>query len=141
MTQKHWWGLGIVTVACLIAAPLAIAEKGSKEKFKDVEHMMERVHEGKNSPYKSSVAQLKTDKPNWDLLMKNLPDLKKMADLMKNHKSADIKDSSDTYVEGVQALGEAVGKKNLDGAKAAIKKLENACGDCHYKGGVGGKLD
>ncbi len=136
--------LGVVGVASFAAgglaapAPRALADK---KKDKAVEELMEKVHEGKKSPFKQALGAAAKNPPDWNTLAGALPRLEQMSAALKNSKVTDIKDSSDSYVEAVASLAATTKAKDADGARKALESLKQSCEDCHYKGGIGGELE
>jgi len=111
------------------------------KKGESIEHWMERLHKGRKSPLQQVEQTLGQETPAWDDVNKNLPDFLKMSEMLKNAKKETVRDTADGYVDAVKSLAAAAKNRDRDKARAAIKDLTTSCGDCHYKGGPGGKLD
>lgn len=142
MYRSAWCLLALIVLVPLSgwisAAPVALADKKKDDK---VEEMMEKVHEGKKSPWKQAQAATAKNPPDWDVLAGQLEKLEKMSTLLKNSKVSDISDSSDSYVNAVTALAAKTKAKDAEGVRKAISSLSKSCADCHFKGGVGGELE
>ena len=106
-----------------------------------LEHLMKRVHKGRNSPLKQVDALLAADKPAWNDIAAKLPAFTTMSDALKAAKSKAIRDAADGYIDAAAALTASAGKKDRNGARDALKNLKASCSDCHYKGGPGGRMD
>lgn len=107
----------------------------------DLGDAMERVHKGRRSPYRKIRIELEAAAPNFAELQLHVPALIKMSEQLKKSRNADVSGSADGYVAAVRDLATAVQKRQTLPAQAAFKALGNSCGDCHYRGGPGGKLD
>ncbi len=113
----------------------------AKEKDDKIEDMMEKVHEGKRSPFRRTKSQLAAAKPDWKEVSDQIPAFQKMSQLLTEARKAEIKDASGGYADAIKALTAAANKQDHDAARKAITLLTASCADCHYKGGPGGKLD
>jgi|GEM_PF-3882245 len=120
-------------------APQELADK--KKKDKAVEEMMEKVHEGKKSPWKQAEKAAAQNPPDWNTLAGQLGKLEQMSALLKASKVSDISDSADSYAEAVTALVAKTKAKDVEGARKALGSLSKSCADCHYKDGIGGELE
>jgi hypothetical protein len=114
---------------------------GRGERGGGIGDMMERLHEGRRAPLKQLQKIVADDKPSWDDLSKLLPGFQKMADALKKARKQEVRDASDGYASAIDDLSAAVKNQDAAKAQAAVKALKASCGDCHYKGGPGGKLD
>lgn len=56
-------------------------------------------------------------------------------------KNADIKGSADGYVDAVKEIVAAAKQRAAKPLRGGFESLSQSCGDCHFKGGVGGELD
>lgn len=132
-----------VVVACLSLATMVVRVTARADDDEDerVEELMEKVHEGKRSPYRQLRAQLAAGAPAWPLVDATLPGFQGMAQALTESRDPDIKGSADGYVEAVKEVTAAAGKRDLRSLKTAFESLTDSCGDCHFKGGVGGELD
>jgi cytochrome c556 len=140
MLIPRWFLLAYVFAAgTFCTAAWCIADDDQNED-EAVEHLMEKVHEGKKSPYRQLEKNLQAERPDWGAIAETLPTLQKMANLLKDSRVADIRDSSDGYRDAVKQLTQQTQEKNLAQARKALEALKNSCADCHFKGGVGGKL-
>ncbi len=107
----------------------------------NVGDVMERVHRGRRSPLRQTEQQLGADRPAWSVVDQQLPAFGQMAEALRRARKADVRESADGYITSVNDLAKAVRGLNLGNARKALKALNDSCGDCHYKGGPGGKLD
>jgi hypothetical protein len=121
------------------AVPRVLVDKNKKDKA--VKEMMEKVHEGKRSPWKQAQSAAGKSPPDWNGLESQLLKLQQMSGLLKASKVSDISDSSESYADAVTALVAKTKAKDADGARKAIDGLSKSCADCHYKGGIGGELE
>ena len=138
MRNKSILLTGVFLIIALIASDRSVWADG---KYGKLEDQMERVHEGKKSPYRLIESQTKADSPDFATMEKALPSLEGMAKTLKEFKASEIKDASDGYVTAVEELVAAVHKKDAKASRASFKKLSNSCADCHYKDGPGGRLE
>ncbi len=115
--------------------------KRNRERGDNIGDMMERLHEGRRSPMRQLETLGKQDKPAWDDVAKLLPGFSDMSKALEKAKSQDVRDASDTYVQAVKHMKEAVVKKDAALLKANVAALKESCSDCHKKGGPGGELD
>lgn len=127
-----------VLVCCLVNQQLAYGGKDEDEKVHD---LMEKTHEGKKSPWKKAVQAAHGNPIDWITLQQALPRLKVMSDALATAKEKDVRDAADGYVTAVKDLAAQTNKRDAARTRAALTALSNSCGDCHYKGGPGGKLD
>lgn len=116
-------------------------ELADKKKDKAVEEMMEKVHEGKKSPWKQAEKAAAANPPDWNTLAGQLAKLEQMSALLKASKVSDISDSADSYADAVAALAAKTKAKDVEGARKALGSLSKSCADCHYKDGIGGELE
>ena len=134
---------GLVALACAVVAfvstshPLTADEDDEDE----VAELMEKTHEGKNSPWKRVKRASSQDPMDWEAIRLALPRLEAMSKALGTAKSQDVRDSADGYVDAVKKLTAQAKKKDAVGTRAALMALANSCADCHFKGGPGGKLD
>lgn len=131
----------LLVVVAIVAAALAVAA-GVFVVRHDwvVEDLMERVHEGNDSPWAIVRRQAATDAPDWDALREPLTGFTEMAEALRAAKSADIRESADGYLDAVAGLGEAVGSRTTEGFRRSVTALGTSCRDCHFDGGMGGTL-
>ena len=107
----------------------------------EVEEMMEKVHEGKRSPFGQIKQAIRNEPPRWEVIEKQLPKLVKMSELLRKAENDKITDNADSYLDATTQLGKALKVKDADAVRKAFKSLGESCADCHFKGGVGGELD
>ena len=147
-----WLGLMLsvtVAVPLTLAAPqtatlgtnLPTAGCDDDDDDDGIEDRMEKVHKGRRAPFKQLEQALEANQPDWEAIARSLPPLTKMAQLLQESKNQTIRDSSDGYADAVKSLLMQAQTHNLPAARKAYTALSESCGDCHYKGGVGGKLD
>lgn len=133
--------LGTV-VACLSLATVDLRVGAWADDDDDeVEDLMEKVHDGKRSPYRQLRGQLAAPAPAWPVIDVTLPAFQTMARALAESRDAEIKGSADGYIEAVSALSAAAGKRDLRSLRKAFEALGDSCGDCHFEGGVGGELE
>jgi hypothetical protein len=130
-------------VACLAIAATVVRVTALADDDEDdkVEDLMERVHDGKRSPYRQLRNQLGGAAPAWPAIDATLPAFQAMARALAESRDADIKESADGYVEAVGELVAAARRRDQRSLGAAFQSLGESCGDCHFDGGVGGELD
>lgn len=131
----------VTAMLALSALTIGLAGLRGKEKDDGIEEMMERVHRGKKSPLRQLEKQVDAKAPDWQVASNQVPPFQKMSRLLTGSRRAAIKDASDGYADAVKALATAVGKRDQDGTRKALKLLNASCADCHYQGGPGGRLD
>lgn len=134
--------MGMVVACLAIAATVvrvtALADDDEDDK---VEELMERVHDGKRSPYRQLRSQLGAAAPAWPAIDATLPAFEAMARALAESRNADVKESADGYVEAVGEIVAAARRRDQRSLGEAFKSLGESCGDCHFEGGVGGELD
>lgn len=130
-------------VACLAVAVSAVRAPARADDDEDerVEELMEKVHEGKRSPYRQLRAQVAAAAPAWPAVDATLPGFQAMARALLESRDADIKGSADGYVDAVKEVTAAAANRDPRSLKQALESLTESCGDCHFEGGVGGELD
>jgi len=119
----------------------AVKEDDEDEEDEEIEEMMEKVHEGKRSPFRQIREAVRNDLPRWEVIEKQLPKLVKMGELLGKSENDEISDNSDGYVDAITQIGKATKIKDAEAVRKAFKSLNESCADCHFKGGVGGELD
>jgi len=129
----------LIVVAAVLAAALAVAA-GVFVIRHDwlVEDLMERVHEGKDSPWAVARTQADADPPDWGSLGEGVGAFAEMAEALKGAKHADVRASADGYADAATDLADAVRQKDAEGLRRAVAVLGKSCADCHFDGGVGG---
>ncbi len=131
-------GLGVFLVAAGLIGVVVYADHDEDEK---VEELMEKTHEGKRSPYRQLRTQAEAPAPSWQVVERTLPGFEAMSKALQESKNADIKGSADGYVDAVKEIAAATKQKDAKLLRAGFPALSQSCGDCHFKGGVGGELD
>ena len=106
-----------------------------------VEKLMEKTHEGKRSPYGQLRRIVEGADAPWPVIEQTVMAFDPMCRALLESKNADIKDSADGYVDSVKEIAAAVKRRDAKGVRAGFESLRQSCGDCHFKGGVGGELD
>lgn len=132
------FGLGVFLLAAGLIGVAVYADHDEDEK---VEELMEKTHEGKRSPYRQLRTQAEAAAPSWQVVEKTLPGFEAMSKALRESKNADIKGSADGYVDAVKEIAAATKQKDAKLLRAGFQALSQSCGDCHFKGGVGGELD
>lgn len=123
---------------CLLATVLADGDEHEDER---VEELMEKTHEGRRSPYGQLKRIMAGEQADWAVVERAVAGFGPMCQALAESKVEDIRGSADGYLDAVKELREAVGRRDEAGARAAFEGLTESCGDCHYKGGVGGPLE
>jgi cytochrome c556 len=113
----------------------------SADEHDAVAELMEKTHEGKNSPWKKAKRAAGMSPIDWESINMALPRLEAMSKALATAKSKDVRDSADGYVDAVKKLTTQAKKKDVAGIRAALMALANSCADCHFKGGPGGELE
>lgn len=129
---------GMLLATLGVVAVVAYADHDEDER---VEKLMEKTHEGKRSPYRQLRAQSEAAAPAWPVVAATLPRFEEMSRALLESPDADVKGSADGYVDAVREVAAAAGKRDAAALRVAFQSLTQSCGDCHFKGGVGGELD
>ena len=106
-----------------------------------VHKLMERTHEGRRSPYGQLRLIVEGRDAPWQVIDQAVLGFDPMCRALLESKNADIKDSADGYVDAVKEIAAAVKRRDAEGVRAGFESLKQSCGDCHFKGGVGGELE
>ena len=106
-----------------------------------VHELMERTHEGRRSPYGQLRQIVAGRRTPWPVIERTVAGFDPMCRALLASPNADIKGSADGYVDAVKEIAAAVKRRDEPGLRAAFESLGQSCGDCHFDGGVGGKLD
>jgi hypothetical protein len=128
----------VMLAALGIVAVVAYADQDEDER---VEKLMERTHEGRRSPYGQLRQIVEGPGAPWPVIGQVVQGFEPMCRALLESKNADIKGSADGYVDAVKELTEAVSRRDAKGVRTGFDSLKQSCGDCHFKGGVGGELD
>jgi hypothetical protein len=128
----------VMLAAVGIVAVVAFADEDDDER---VEKLMEKTHEGKRSPYRQLRQIVEGAGATWPMIEQVVLGFDPMSRALLESKSAEIKDSADGYVDAVQEIAAAVKRRDANGVRTGFESLKQSCGDCHFKGGVGGELD
>jgi mono/diheme cytochrome c family protein len=128
----------VMLAAVGIVAVVAFADEDDDER---VEKLMEKTHEGKRSPYKQMRQIVEGAGAPWPVIEQVVLGFEPMSRALLESKSAEIKDSADGYVDAVQEIAAAAKRRDANGVRTGFDSLKQSCGDCHFKGGVGGELD
>lgn len=129
---------GLLIAAAGAGGVFVLAGHGEDER---VEKLMEKIHEGKRSPYRQLKRQAEADAPAWKDIEPLLARFDEMARALRESRNEDIKGSADGYVDAVTEIATATKGRDAKAFKLAVGSLADSCGDCHFKGGVGGELD
>lgn len=132
-----------VVLTCLAASLLltAVLADGGHGGDERVEELMERTHEGRRSPYGQLRRILGGEAAAWPVVEQAAAAFEPMCRALAESPVADIRDSSDGYIDAVRELRAAVGRRDEAAVRGAFQGLADSCGDCHYDGGVGGDLE
>jgi len=131
----------IMALATAAVAGLAIATCADHDEDDRVEELMERTHEGKRSAYRQVKKEVAAQNPSWRIIEGTLPQFEAMSRALRESKDEDIRGSADGYLDAVQEMVKATQRRDANAMKEAVGSLSQSCGDCHFKGGVGGELD
>jgi cytochrome c556 len=115
--------------------------KEDEDEDDKVHDLMEKVHEGKKSPWKKGEAAAKQNPVDWATIKAALPRLQEMSKALQGAKSKEVRETADTYVGAVDNITKGIAKQDAAVVRQGFDTLANSCTDCHYKGGPGGKLD
>jgi len=127
--------LALFGAAALIGNAL-VAEEPKKAArdltHEDIAKLMKDIHRGSKSPYALTSAELKKDKPDWDLLAK---ETRSFAEMGAAFKRAPLGYTSPAkYIRSAEALTKATAEKDKMAATTAFTGLTQSCGSCHYGG-------
>lgn len=123
------------------AGALGFAAFADHDEDERVEELMEKTHEGRRSPYRQLQAQAEAAAPAWPAVAATLAGFDVMSRALLESRNADIKDSAGGYVDAVKDIAAATRKRDAGALREGFQALRQSCGDCHFKGGVGGELD
>ena len=132
-----------LTVTMMLAALGIFAVKTYADHDEDerVEKLMEKTHEGKRSPFGQLRQIVEGPGASWPVIEQTVTGFDAMCRALQDSKNADIRDSADGYIDAVKEIAAAVKRRDAKGVRAGFESLKQSCGDCHYKGGVGGQLE
>ncbi len=120
---------------------VGVATYADHDEDEQVEELMEKTHEGKRSAYRQVKKEAEARAPSWRLIEATLPRVEEMSRALRESKNDDIRDSADGYLDAVKEIVLATKNRDAKAVRDAVESLTQACGDCHFKGGVGGELD
>ena len=106
-----------------------------------VEKLMERTHEGRRSPYGQLREIVAGQAASWQAIEQTVQAFEPMCRALAASRNDEIKDSADGYLTAVKDLAAAAKRRDPAGIRAGFDALKQSCGDCHFKGGVGGELE
>jgi hypothetical protein len=117
--------------------------RGRRDQEEDhrVHELMERIHEGRKSPYGRLRRIAAGEVVPWDAVARAVQELEPMRRALLESADEDIKGSADGYADAVQEMAAAVRNRDAAGVRVGFQSLTQSCGDCHFDGGVGGELD
>lgn len=124
--------------ACLVLAAFADDHEGGDGL---VHKLMERTHEGRRSPYGQLRQIVAGAEANWPTVGQVVQAFEPMCRALQESKNEEIKGSADGYVDAVREIAAAVRERDAAAVRKGFESLEQSCMDCHYKGGVGGRLE
>lgn len=133
--------LALAAVQTLVTPPLTWGDVADRGEDDEVHDLMETVHEGKNSPWRKVNRAVKADSIDWKEIESAIPRFEKMSAALAKAKDAAVRDAAGGYIDSVKDLAAQSKKRDVPGARKALKSLSQSCADCHYKGGPGGKLE
>lgn len=129
--------MAVVIAGAGVVGAMSRADHGEDER---VEELMEKTHEGRRSPYRQAKQQAEAAVPSWRAIEALVPRFEEMSRALRESKNQEISGSADGYVDAVTELATAARKRDAREFKQAVSSLGESCGDCHFKGGVGGEL-
>ena len=137
---------GVMKIVCVCMAVMlcvAFAAHADDRKGGDgqVHKLMERTHEGRRSPYRQLRQSLEGHGAPWPVIEQAVQGFEPMCRALLESTNDDIKGSADGYVDAVKELVAAVKRRDAKGVRDGFQSLTQSCGDCHFKGGVGGELE
>ncbi len=123
----------VMLIASLVTGP---AGAQSDEKVPSIKKVMGKLHKGKNAPVNAVKATLKTDSPDWAVVLKDAKVIATYgAYLPKNDPPKGSKESweklAKAYASNGKALETAAEKEELKAARSASTKLSGSCKACH----------
>lgn len=136
--RSRRFAVGLVLAGATIVGVVGSADHGEDDL---VEKLMEKTHDGKKSPYPKVRAQVEAPSVDWKLVGAAVPRFEAMSRALLASEDDDVRSSADGYVSAVAEIAAAVGKRDRNALGRGFQSLRASCGDCHFKGGVGGKLD
>lgn len=137
-TAKAVCAMGI---ALAVAGSAGVVVHADHDEDEQVEELMEKIHEGKRSPYRHLQTQAEAPVPAWQIVEATLPRFDAMSRALLESTNDDVQGSADGYVDAVRELVAATRTRDAKALRGAVQSLGESCGDCHFKGGVGGQLD
>lgn len=127
--------LAMAVAAFLVAAGIFVVRHDWA-----VEDLMERIHEGKDSPWAVARDQAARETPDWEAVRGPAIGFVEMARALEGAKHAEIRASAEGYATAAAGVLEAVNRADPVAFRETLGGLERSCGDCHFDGGVGGTL-
>lgn len=133
-------GLSVATTMLALGLVLAV-RADDRDGDELVEKLMERTHEGRRSPYGQLRQILAGQGTAWPIIEQTVQAFEPMCRALAASRNDEIKDSADGYLTAVKDLAAAVKRRDAAGVRTGFDALKQSCGDCHFKGGVGGELE
>ena len=124
--------LGLLTVSILSARPA-----GAKDDEKPtIEQIMKKLHKGSKAPFAAVKAQLKGGSPDWEAVESEAKIIEKYAGLLAKTEAprgdqAHYEKLTKEHLADARSLDHAAEEKDLEKARAAMKKLGGSCKSCH----------
>lgn len=106
-----------------------------------VHTLMEQTHEGRGSPYDQLRRIVEGPGAPWPVVEQTVTGFGPMVRVLLESGNDDIRTSADGYVDAIGKIVAAVKRRDAKGVRTGFDSLRQSCGDCHYEGGVGGKLE
>lgn len=130
------------SIVCLSLGLLAVAlADGDDQEDERVEKLMELIHEGRRSPYGQLRRVAAGEQADWATVERAVTAFEPMRRALAESKVDDIRDSADGYLEAVQEMRDALGRRDEVRFRRAFIGLTESCGDCHFEDGIGGELE
>ena len=128
---------------CATIALLAVSAGADDHGGRDrrVHELMERTHEGRRSPYGRLRRATQGEAAPWPEVEQAVRELEPMRRALLESPDDDIKASADGYADAVEKLAAAARRRDAAAVREGFASLAQSCGDCHFDGGVGGRLE
>ncbi len=124
--------LGLLTAMVLTSRPA-----GAKDDEKpSTEHIMKKLYKGKKATFAEIKAQLKGESPDWKKVEADAKTMEKYLGFLSKGKAprgdqAHFEKLASAHLNDATALDHAAGEKDLEQARAAVKKIGGSCKSCH----------
>ncbi len=108
----------------------------SDDEIPSIEKIMETLHKGKMAKLSVVKAELKHESPDWTKVEKETKEIVKLGGFLAKHdpprgEKSSFEKLAKSYESHAKALEKAAEKEDLEGARAALKKIGGTCKACH----------